>query len=89
MAKKLENMTMDERYAYFEKKREKEKADRQKIIDNLPIEMVNSVIDLINAAEPVVETALHEGGVRYLSIYDMQKLQDELYMARKQFNIER
>jgi len=89
MAKKLENMTTDERIAHWEKERNKQRIERTKIFESLPIDMKNTIIDLLNAVDPVIETALHEGGVRYLSAFDLQHLRDEVETSRRILGLEK
>jgi hypothetical protein len=51
--------------------------------------MKNTIIDLLNAVDPVIETALHEGGVRYLSAFDLQHLRDEVETSRRILGLEK
>ena len=89
MAKKLENMTYEERIAYWEKERDKQRLKRIKVFESLPLDIKNTIIDLLNAVDPVIETALHDGGVRYLSAFDLQHLRDKAEMSRKILGLEK
>jgi hypothetical protein len=89
MAKKLENMTTEERIAHWEKERNKQRLERTKIFESLPLDMKNTILDLLNAVDPVIETALYEGGVRYLSAFDLQHLRDEAETSRRILGLEK
>ena len=89
MAKKLENMTMDERIAYFEKQREKERIQRRDRIGKLSIEQRAAVISVYNLLDSVLDVALYPdmGGIRAVSAYDLQELSDAKDTMEFQFNL--
>lgn len=89
MAKKVENMTHDELYEYYEKKREKERIERQKIIDTIPEHMIRMIADLANKADKVATTGGYgcNGGVKYLPAFDLQELEDAVSEIRNEFNL--
>tara|TARA_R100000988_G_scaffold100016_1_gene69968 strand:+ start:194 stop:466 length:273 start_codon:yes stop_codon:yes gene_type:complete len=89
MAKKYENMTHEERCEYWAKEREKERAERQKVIDAMPKDMIQLIIDIADKAHRVVDTGGYgcNGGVRYLTAFDLQELEDVVDQVRTKFNI--
>ena len=89
MAKKLENMTMDERIAYWDKKREKERIQRRNRIGKLSIEQRAAVTSVYNLLDSVLDVALYPdmGGIRAVSVYDLQELSDAKDTLQFQFNL--
>ena len=89
MAKKLENMTMDERIAYWDKQREKERIQRRDRIGKLSIEQRAAVISVYNLLDSVLDVALYPdlGGIRAVSAYDLQELSDAKDTLQFQFNL--
>jgi hypothetical protein len=89
MAKKLENMTMDERIAYWDKQREKERIQRRDRIGKLSIEQRAAVISVYNLLDSVLDVALYPdmGGIRAVSVYDLQELSDAKDTLQFQFNL--
>ena len=89
MAKKLENMTMDERIAYWDKQREKERIQRRDRIGKLSIEQRAAVISVYNLLDSVLDVALYPdlGGIRAVSAYDLQELSDAKDTLQHQFNL--
>lgn len=89
MPKKLENMTDDERIEYWRKEREKEKKQRQMTVNMLsPLQQaalynINSKLDII------LDTALYPdmGGIRSVSAFDLQELNDAWETLQFQFNL--
>lgn len=86
--KKIENMTMDERIAYWEKEQKKETAERQAIVDQLSPEMLKALQNLNKYALSVSSEALHGGGVRYIYCDDFNELYDAAETVRRLFNME-
>ena len=89
MAKKLENMTTDERIAYWAAKREKERIQRRDRIGKLSIEQRAAVISVYNLLDSVLDVALYPdlGGIRAVSAYDLQELSDAKDTLQHQFNL--
>jgi len=89
MAKKLENMTPEERMEYYAKRHAKEAAERQKIIDAIPADMMRLIADLATKAERVSDTGGYgcNGGVRYLPAFDLQELESAVQEVRRKFNL--
>mgnify|MGYP000477293547 CR=1 FL=1 len=89
MAKKLHNMTSDERIAHWEKEREKERINRRNRIAKLSMEQRAAVISVHNLLDTVLDTALHPdmGGIRAVTAFDLQELSDAMDTLRFQFNL--
>ena len=89
MAKKLENMTQDERIEYWAKVRKKERINRKIRIDRLSMEQRAAVISVNNLLDTVLDTALHPdmGGIRAVTVFDLQELSDAMDTLQFQFNL--
>tara|TARA_R110000782_G_scaffold13249_4_gene39082 strand:- start:714 stop:992 length:279 start_codon:yes stop_codon:yes gene_type:complete len=89
MAKKIENMTQDERIAYFENVREKERINRRNRIAKLTMEQRAAVIDINKLLDRVLDVALYPdmGGIKAVSAYDLQELSDAMDALQYQFNL--
>lgn len=89
MAKKLENMTDDERIAYWAKVREKEKAERAVKINQLTYAQRMAVVEVHRWLDNVLDTALYPdmGGIRSVSAFDLQELSDAKDKLQFQFNL--
>jgi pantothenate synthetase len=89
MAKKLKNMTQDERIAYWENVREKERLNRRNRIAKLSMEQRAAVININKLLDTVLETALYPdmGGIRAVTAYDLQELSDAMDALQYQFNL--
>ena len=89
MAKKLHNMTTDERIAYFEKEREKERIQRRNRIGKLSIEQRAAVIKVHELLDSILDVALYPdmGGIKMVSAYDLQELSDAKDTLEHQFNL--
>jgi len=85
--KKIENMTMDERMAYWAKEQQKETAERQAIIDQLTPAMLDALTKLHKYALSVSCEALHGAGVRFIYCDDFNELYDASEDVRRLFNI--
>ena len=89
MAKKLQNMTHDERIAHWENVREKERINRRNRIAKLSMEQRAAVIDINKLLDKVLDVALYPdmGGIRMVSAYDLQELSDAMDTLQWQFNL--
>jgi len=89
MAKKLQNMTADERIAYWENQREKERIQRRNRIGKLSIEQRCAVIEVHKLLDDILDTALYPemGGIKAVSAYSLQELSDAKDMLQFQFNL--
>jgi len=89
MAKKLENMTQDERIEYWHNVREKERINRRNRIAKLSMEQRAAVISVNNLLDRVLDVALYPdlGGIRAVSAYDLQELSEAMNTLQFQFNL--
>ena len=89
MAKKLQNMTLDERIAYWENQREKERIQRRNRIGKLSMEQRCAVIEVQKWLDDILDTALYPdmGGIKCVSAYALQELSDANDTLRFQFNL--
>ena len=89
MAKKLHNMTTDERIAYFAKEREKERIQRRNRVGKLSIEQRVAVIKVHELLDSILDIALYPdmGGIKMVSAYDLQELSDAKDTLEHQFNL--
>ena len=89
MAKKLQNMTQDERIAYWENQREKERIQRRNRIDKLSIDQRAAVIEVYKLLDDILDTALYPdmGGIKMVSAYSLQELSDANATLQFQFNL--
>ena len=86
--KNLENMTHKERCAYWEKKREKDAADRAALIaqmEEAQPQMIEAVRALISIAADVADD-LQMDGVDNISVRSMHELMDTANETRNLFN---
>ena len=88
MAKKLENMTQDERIAYWAAQREKERIQRRDRIAKLSLDQRVAVINVYQMLDEMLDTALYPdmGGVKAITAYDLQELSDAKDRLRHEFN---
>ena len=89
MAKKLQNMTQDERIAYWENIREKERINRRNRIAKLTMEQRAAVIEVNKLLDKVLDVALYPdmGGIRAVTAYNLQELSDAMDALQYQFNL--
>ena len=89
MAKKLENMTPDERIAYFAALREKDRIQRRNRIAKLSLDQRVAVIKVYELLDEILETALYPdmGGIKAVTAYDLQELSDAKDKLQFQFNL--
>ena len=90
MGKKLENMTQDERIAYWAAQREKERIQRRDRIAKLSLDQRVAVIKVYQLVDEILDTALYPdmGGVRAVTAYSLQELSDAKDVLRHQFNLD-
>jgi len=86
MTKKLENMTQEERWAHFDKMREKEREDRQKRLEKLTDEQREAISQMKKACESIMSA--------YQEMYhpnwsDIVQLDDAMRNFNYQLNQER
>jgi len=90
MAKKeYHNMTPKQRMAYWEKLREKDKAERAVKINKLSLEQRKAVVEVNRLLDSILDTALYPdmGGIKMVSAYDLQELSDAKDTLEFQFNL--
>tara|TARA_R100001079_G_C4301965_1_gene91530 strand:+ start:181 stop:462 length:282 start_codon:yes stop_codon:yes gene_type:complete len=89
MAKKLQNMTQDERIAYWENQREKERIQRRNRVGKLSIDQRAAVIEVYKLLDDILDTALYPdmGGIKMVSAYSLQELSDAKDTLQFQFNL--
>ena len=89
MPKKLQNMTTDERIAYWEQEREKERIRRRNRIGKLSIDQRAAVIEVNKLLDSILDTALYPdmGGIKAVSAYELQELSDAKDTLAFQFNL--
>jgi hypothetical protein len=89
MAKKLHNMTTDERIAHFEKEREKEKSERAVKINKLSYQQRMAVIEVNKLVDSILDIALYPdmGGIKMVSAYELQELSDAKDKLAFEFNL--
>lgn len=85
--KKLENMSTDERIAYWAKVRETERNARQVRLDNLSPEQLLAVHRMYKLSRELVHEALYGAGVRYIYCDTFNELEDTIEIIRNQFNM--
>jgi hypothetical protein len=90
MAKKLHNMTTDERIAHWENQREKERIQRRNRIGKLSMEQRCAVIEVQKWLDDVLDTALYPdmGGIKMVSAYALQELSDARDKLKFEFNLD-
>ena len=89
MAKKLENMTTDERIAYWDKQREQDKQKRQSCMNKLQPMQQAALYSINSKLDAILDTALYPdmGGIRAVSAFDLQELSDAKDTLAFQFNL--
>ena len=83
-------MTSDERIAYWENIREKERIDRRNRIAKLSIDQRAAVININKLLDEILDTALYPdmGGIKAITAYDLQELADAKDRLRHEFNFD-
>ena len=89
MAKKLQNMTTDERIEYWANVREKERINRRNRIAKLSMDQRAAVINVNKLLDSVLDVAIYPdmGGIRMVSAFDLQELSDAMDTLQFQFNL--
>lgn len=89
MAKKLQNMTQDERISYWENERRKAYFNRQGRINKLNFDQRGALADLHIKLQTVLDTALDVdmGGIKSVSLFEMQELQYAADKLHFEFNL--
>lgn len=89
-AKKIDEMTVEEKQTYWEKQREQEAMVREALLfqmrDKYP-SMVQSVEELVKAASSVGDD-LQWSGARFVTVDDMHKLIDTAQTVRHLFHLD-
>ncbi len=82
-------MTADERIAYWEQEREKERIKRRNRIGKLSIDQRAAVIEVHKLVDSILDTALYPdmGGIKMVSAYELQELSDAKDTLAFQFNL--
>ena len=90
MGKKLENMTQDERIAYWAAQREKERIQRRDRVAKLSLDQRVAVINVYQMLDEMLDTALYPdmGGIKAVTAYDLQELADAKDKLRYEFNFD-
>ncbi len=88
--KKLEDMTREEKIAYWDKVRKEEEQDREDRIRQLTEEQRDVLVKIHKELNSVLLTALYNdmGGIRCLSVLELQDLEDTMNMFQRQFNLQ-
>lgn len=81
----FQDWSLDEKSAYWDKQREKDRACRQKGIDKLSQEQRDAVKEAYDAISGAM-MSLHECQDLWMS--DVKKLDDSMWQLRRQFNLE-
>jgi hypothetical protein len=85
MTKKLENMTQDERIAYWDKQRANEKKQRKQLADQVPASLLALVKELESVAQDMARQGLYEGGPRYIYCDTFHELERKADSVRREF----
>jgi len=88
--KKLEDMTQDEKIAYWDRVRKEEEQDREDRIRQLTEEQRDVLVKIHKELNSVLLTALYNdmGGIRCLSVLELQDLEDTMNIFQRQFNLQ-
>jgi hypothetical protein len=88
-AKQTKDMTYAEREAHWEKERAKERAARQDAMSHLSEEQLAVAWGLYKQLREVLEVALYpdNGGIKYVSAYELQELEVLMERFGYQFNM--
>ena len=87
MAKKLEDMTVDQRIRHWAKVQEKERKERQEVIDKLSPQQILAVHTIYRLSKEITNEALHGGGVRYIYCDLFNELEEAVQSVHTQFNM--
>ena len=88
--KKLEDMTQEEKIAYWDRVRKEEEQDREDRIRQLTEEQRDVLVKIHKELNSVLLTALYNdmGGIRCLSVLELQDLEDTMNIFQRQFNLQ-
>jgi hypothetical protein len=84
--KKLENMTHEERCAFWANERELARKDRETRLADITPKMRKALFDLVDISAEVGEE-LFTSGPKYVTVHQMHKLVDLANLVKEQFNI--
>jgi len=89
MAKNLQNMTTDERIAYWGRVREKEQCQRAVKINKLSYQQRMAVVEVHKLLDSILDIALYPdmGGIKMVSAYELQELSDAKDKLAFEFNL--
>ena len=87
--KSYEDMTHEERMKYWDDKREEDRIKRANSINELQPEQKESLQTLHKTLDAVLDTALYPdmGGIKRVSAYDLQELNDAFDTFTFQFDM--
>lgn len=87
--KKLQDMTDEERTAYWKKVREEEEQDREEKVRQLNPEQRAAAVKLYQNLDDLLDVALYPGmgGIRCVTAIDLQDLDEAKNMFKHQFNL--
>jgi hypothetical protein len=88
--KNLKNMTQKEKIAYWDRVRKEEEQDREDRVRQLTEEQRDVLVKMHKELNSVLLTALYNdmGGIRCLSVLELQDLEDTMNRFQRQFNLE-
>ena len=87
MEKKLEDMTVDQRIRHWARIQEKERKERQEVIDKLSPQQILAVHTIYRLSKEITNEALHGGGVRYIYCDLFNELEEAVQSVHTQFNM--
>lgn len=89
MKKELKDMTDKERMAYWAKFREQERKQRQTAFDKLTDEQKLVIHQIYKQLDEILDIALYpdNGGIKYVSAYDLQELECTASRFANEFNL--
>ena len=87
--KNIENMSNDERIEHYNKKREREAFARLEAFNTLSADQRQAVKDLYDKLDSVLTMmALQNGGIKYVTAFELQELADANDTLRFNFNLD-
>ena len=87
MEKKLEDMTVDQRIRHWARIQEKERKERQEVINKLSPQQILAVHTIYRLSKEITNEALHGGGVRYIYCDLFNELEEAVQSVHTQFNM--
>jgi len=90
MPKKIENMTTEERFAYYAKQRDKERSERAVKINQLSYAQRRAVVDVYKWLDEILDTALYPdmGGITSVTAHSLQELSYAKDKLQHEFNLD-